>query len=133
MFRSRLTSLLLLLASPAMGGTILPLAHPCPVDAPWLAPSGSDPVHLREDGPNPADEHAGHHPSGAPDGQTTSHSCTCPGACTVGLGLSVPSATGTSAFAGVPVQVFQPFIEHAAPWTPSVLDRLPPSTAPPIA
>jgi len=123
MLRSRLASVLLLLASPAMAGTVLPLAHPCPVDAPWLA---QDPGSSHE-------EHAGHHQSHSPAGQSTSHSCTCPSACTAGLGLSVLPAAGAISFLATPLRVFPAFVEHSAPWTPSYLDRLPPSTAPPIA
>ncbi|HKP28101.1 MAG TPA: hypothetical protein VJU15_01790 [Gemmatimonadales bacterium] len=123
MLRSRFASLLLLLASPAVGGTALPIAHPCPVDAPWLA--------QHETG---HDEHAGHHgQSQAPTDQPSSHSCTCPGACTVGFGLSVPSPAGTITLPGAPVRTLPASVEHSAPWTRSALDRLPPSTAPPIA
>jgi hypothetical protein len=122
MLRSRLASLLLFLASPAVGGTVLPVAHPCPVDAPWLAQQGTG-----------HEGHAGHHQSPAPQGHTTSHSCTCPSACTVGLGLLAPAAAGTVSFLADPIQIVPAFVELTAPWTPSYLERLPPSTAPPIA
>jgi hypothetical protein len=34
--RSRLLALVLLLATPALGGAWLQAFHPCPVDTPWL-------------------------------------------------------------------------------------------------
>jgi hypothetical protein len=61
MKRTRLASLLLLLASPALGGTLLPVLHPCPVDAPWTLAGGD---HA---------DHGNHHPAPAqaPEGTLT--------------------------------------------------------------
>ena len=58
---TRLASLLLLLASPALGGTLLPVLHPCPVDAPWTLAGGD---HA---------DHGNHHPAPAqaPEGTLT--------------------------------------------------------------
>jgi hypothetical protein len=124
MLRSRLASLLLLLASPAVGGTALPIAHPCPVDAPWLA---------TESGSGPASEHAGHHGQPQTPDDQSSHTCTCPSACTFSGGLSLPSGAGDLKIPFSAVRILPAFVEHSAPWTRAFLERLPPSTAPPIA
>ena len=63
----RALALTLLLAAPGLGGTWLSLAHPCPVDMPWLAEGPSD--------------HSGQSSHGHGDtssGSTTS--CNCVGA-----------------------------------------------------
>src|SRR5918997_2176904 len=77
----RALAVTLLLAAPGLGGTWVSLAHPCPVDMPWLA----------------AAEHADH-------GAQTSHghddthgssssSCSCVGACQGGsAALTAPAA-----------------------------------------
>lgn len=123
MFRSRLTSLLLLLASPAVGGTVLPVAHPCPVDAPWLAQGAGKGGH----------EHGGHHhQSNAPANQS-GHTCTCPSACTAGLSVAVPTAIATISLPAAPVRTLSSNVAAGMDWTHAFLDRLPPSTAPPIA
>ncbi len=123
MLRSRLASFLLLLASPAMGGTVLPLAHPCPVDAPWLAPApGAD-----------GQDHSGHHqPSQTPADQS-GHSCTCPGTGAAGISAAVPAVSGTVLLADAPVLALPASAGSDACWTRALLDLLPPSTAPPIA
>jgi len=122
MLRSRLTSLLLLLASPAVGGTVLPVAHPCPVDAPWLAQAASG-----------GHEHSGHHQKSDTPAKHAGHTCTCPGACTAGLSIAVPTAFGSISLPATSVRTLASNADTAAGWTHAVLDRLPPSTAPPIA
>ena len=123
MLRSRLTSLLLLLASPAVGWTVLPVAHPCPVDAPWLA---------QQMGPG-GHEHGGHHQQSDAPAKHAGHTCTCPSACTAGLSIAVPTAFGSISLPATPVRTLASNADTAAGWTHAVLDRLPPSTAPPIA
>ncbi len=122
MRRFRWLATLLIAASPAMGGQLLPLLHPCPVDTPWLAV-----IHAGHSGMTmPA-------PAGAPHAthESHQHSCSCVGAC----------ATPAAAFAPEPVVVDVAFTlePHAAAWpviealdrAPPLVDRLPLSTAPP--
>jgi hypothetical protein len=120
---------LLLIASPAIGGQLLPLAHPCPVEAPWVGDAGT------------VDPHAGHghapHDTTAPSTPSEQHAhadCTCIGACATPLALDTPRS---------PIAVMAAFFapQTARPWVPveridgalRPLDRLPPQTAPPLA
>jgi hypothetical protein len=121
MLRSRLASLLLLLASPAVGGTVLPVAHPCPVDAPWLAPDQG------------GHEHGNHHQQSQSPTDQSGHSCTCPGMGAAGLGVAIPSGFGTVILVPAPEQSLPASADPDARWTRAFLDLLPPSTAPPIA
>jgi hypothetical protein len=64
--RLRVVSLLLALASPAIGGTVLPALHPCPVDEPWLAAAHVAHSAHRAHGTAPDHAHAagdGQHPT----------------------------------------------------------------------
>jgi hypothetical protein len=114
----RLFTLLLLLASPAVGGTVLPAVHPCPVDAPWTA-----------DADDPHAGHEGHDPAPAPG----SHDCSCISSCATGPAFSPPLRPDRVLVA----QVF--FTRPAAPGSDaslivaSAVELLPPSTAPPQA
>ena len=120
----------LLVASPAIGGQLLPLAHPCPVDAPWVGEAGTADPHA-------AHGHAGHEasPPSTPSGQHAHEDCSCIGACATPLALDTPH----SAAAVRAVVLAPPLGAHA--WTPverldgalRPLDRLPPQTAPPLA
>src|SRR5688572_4438584 len=67
--RCRVLALTLLLAAPGLGGTWLSLAHPCPVDMPWLAGA--------EQQGHAAQPSHGH--GDAADG--SSGSCSCVGIC----------------------------------------------------
>src|SRR6185503_10146275 len=84
--RSRLLAGLLLLASPAAAGTILPVLHPCPVDMPWLAQAQ-----------HPAAGHAGHGvhqvvPQDAPAEAHHGTTCNCIGSCTAASFALAPIA-----------------------------------------
>lgn len=122
MLRSRLAALFLLLASPALGGTVLSVAHPCPVDAPWrVAPAGA--TH----------EHSGHHGQSHAPGHQSGHTCTCPGACAAGVSVATPTPVD-----GRQVVLSPLVLIRAAPHQPVLTSRsqarlLPPSTAPPSA
>ena len=118
--RSRLVAGLLIAASPAIGGTVLPAVHPCPVDAPWLAhhEAGAHAAHHAGHG-TPA---TGHHPE----------TCHCIGSCLSGAAMAPPQ---TPALARQALTLF------AAPRIPtgdSTLELdppaalLPPATAPPL-
>lgn len=123
MLRSRLTSFLLLLASPAVGGTVLPVAHPCPVDSPWQAGEAGD-------------AHRGH---GSQDDRSqapadrTEHTCTCPGTCAAGVAVVVPTAVDGQNVPDVALRLVRSIRSTPIDWSHSLLDLLPPSTAPPIA
>jgi hypothetical protein len=117
---------LLLVASPAIGGQLLPLVHPCPVEAPWVSEVDN------------ADPHATHghasHGTPVPSEQHAHGDCTCIGACATPLALDTPRP-----LAAVWAAVVVP--QAARPWIPverldgafRPLDRLPPQTAPPLA
>jgi hypothetical protein len=122
---------LLLVASPAIGGQLVPLAHPCPVEAPWVTEGGA------------ADPHAAHthvaHTHAAPDAPTPAEQhahgdCTCIGACATPLALDAPRspiAVRTDLVAHEVVRRWVPIERLDAGIRP--LDRLPPQTAPPLA
>jgi hypothetical protein len=120
--RSRLLASLLLVASPAGAGTLLPVLHPCPVDSPWLLP------HDRVAG------HAGHqHASrGARSADQHKHHCSCIGSCTMAAALLVPRAPLLAARV-TDSPAAQRWVAHDAS---SVLAPcaalLPPATAPPL-
>jgi len=122
MFRSRLISFFLLLASPAVGGTVLPVAHPCPVDAPWLASTAGHHRHA----------HGGHHQqSKTPSGQS-GHTCTCPGTCSAGVAIVVPTSVNGRQLTTSPLRILLSALTQPLGWSQSRLDLLPPSTAPPL-
>ncbi|MEO8480385.1 MAG: hypothetical protein ABI542_12235 [Gemmatimonadota bacterium] len=111
---------LLLLASPAMGGLVLPVLHPCQAEqATDQAPTG----HHGQSG------HEGHHDQGS----SGTHPCTCVGSCHVPALDAGPRITG-------PVAVVTPVVVHRPQLSPNTqapqirvpLDLLPPYTAPPI-
>jgi hypothetical protein len=117
--QSRLLPLLLLLATPGLGGAWLQAAHPCPVDLPWLA--GAE--HAQQG------SHHGTEPGNAPAGET----CHCVGVCHVAGAALVATATRVAVLvvtsdppAATPAPDLDPPVQ-----LPS--DRQPPATAPPLA
>jgi hypothetical protein len=116
----RALTLTLLLAAPGLGGTWLSLAHPCPVDMPWLAEAHSD--HTGQSSHGHGDTSAG---------STTS--CNCVGACQSAAATLAPVAAGPKivpAAAGWDTSPSAP--DSEAPAQPR-LRRHPPATAPPLA
>jgi len=120
--RFRWLATLLIAVSPAFGGQALPLLHPCPVDAPWLAA-----------------QHAVHHgmqmPAHADNGPTSheshQHSCSCVGACATPAIVTAPEpSVANVAVLLEPQHRSWPVIEALDQRSPLV-NRLPPSTAPP--
>jgi hypothetical protein len=114
-------ALTLLLAAPGLGGTWLSVAHPCPVDAPWLAQSGHG-----DHGAQTSHDH-GDAPAGS------SSSCNCVGACQSGAATVVSIAAG-------PRTILAAAGWNTSPSSPDsdtpVQPRLrwhPPATAPPLA
>ena len=119
--RCRTLALTLLLAAPGLGGTWLSLAHPCPVDMPWLARS--------EHGEQVGQSQHGHHDT--PDG--SSGSCSCVSACQGGsaaLSSSPARPTVSLVSAGWDASPAVPDSQAPVQRTPH---RHPPSTAPPLA
>jgi hypothetical protein len=129
--RQRLLAALLITANPALIGSWAAAYHPCPVrDGAVVAAQAV------------VDEHAGHHdmaPVESSPAPSHGHSdenapCSCIGQClTAGVALV--------SLGGEELRVATEITRHSAPstqhleahWASTPLDRLPPSTAPPIA
>ena len=111
---SRLLAIILLLATPALGGAWLQAAHPCPVDSPWLAAqTGSHGAH-------------GEH------GSEPGAGCHCVGSC-AGAAVAVLAPATALSTAAAPAPTARPHIAWGAPApAPLPSDRLPPATAPPL-
>jgi hypothetical protein len=117
----RALALTLLLAAPGLGGTWLTLAHPCPVDMPWLA-QGDHHDHQAQ---------TSHSHGDAPEGSAPS--CNCVGACHSGAATLVSISTGpTSTIAGAGWSTPPSALDSDAP-VQHRLHRQPPATAPPLA
>lgn len=114
-------ALLLFAASPAIGGTVLPAVHPCPVDMPWLG-------HGTGSG-----AHAGHgQDADQPSRQPEHTSCSCIGICLTATAVVPPRAPqlgrpGLILFAPVLVSTTDSSLELSPRAT-----LLPPATAPPL-
>jgi hypothetical protein len=120
--QSRVLALTLLLAAPGLGGTWLSVAHPCPVDMPWLAQPSGHPEHAAQ---------SAHGHSDAPASSTDP--CHCVGACqgaTAALITLAAAPAVTTAVAGWNTAPSSP--DSDSPAQPR-LRRHPPSTAPPLA
>lgn len=124
--RSRVLALLLLFATPALGGSWLQAAHPCPVDSPWLQAHGAGPADRGAQG-------AAHHDQGGPGDHPGAAICHCVGTCAAAA-LAVLSDAPVVPIAAAPV-AGHPARLVAATVAPTLrpADRLPPSTAPPLA
>jgi hypothetical protein len=114
----------LLLASPALGGTVLPAIHPCPVDMPWLAT------------PDAQVAQAGHHAGGAHHAPGAGHhgeTCRCIGTCLIAPAVAAPTSRSIAVTVTlVPVTLFWPSHDASLDLAPPA-SLLPPSTAPPQA
>ncbi|MHB1327447.1 MAG: hypothetical protein ACYC2K_04520 [Gemmatimonadales bacterium] len=128
MRRWRWLAALLVVLSPPVAGTAIPIIDPCPVDAPWLITQADEGHHAHS---GHAD--AGHaDPSEAKDPHSQHTSCHCIGACagaaTVGLGPDTGLVLAETPAMSVGVR--------AAPAAPDRIARprflLPPSHAPPV-
>ncbi len=107
---------LLLLASPAMAGVVLPALHPCPVQT-----ATSDGSSGHQHG------HSGHDESGQP-------TCTCVGSCHVPALVDAPQPLGAIRAQHnrvAPLPAVSP--ETASTGVLLPLDYLPPITAPPLS
>jgi hypothetical protein len=120
----RWVGVLLVVLSPPAAGTLLPVLHPCPVDAPWLA--GQD-----TGTPDRGSEHAGHERADDPAGHGTCH---CIGSCEAGVGPAALGAAATPGLLlrdtvrGLPVLTQSAPAATLRPWYSQ-----PPATAPPLA
>lgn len=110
---------LLLAASPAAGGTVLPALHPCPVDMPWLAQASG--------------EHAGHgQDAGAPAQGAHHDSCSCIGSWLFGTAAAPPRPAELSRpIVTLFSQVIVAFTDSSLELSPPAA-LLPPATAPPL-
>jgi hypothetical protein len=132
--RQRLLAALLITANPALIGSWAAAYHPCPVRDGAVAAA-------QVDAPVVVDEHAGHEmaheaavPTPAHGHGDESATCSCIGQCLT-AGIALPSFAGAESSLAVEyTQHPAPGTQHlVAPWASTPLDRLPPSTAPPIA
>ena len=114
-------ALTLLLAAPGLGGTWLSVAHPCPVDAPWLA-QASHTDHGAQ---------ASHGHGNAP--ADSSSSCHCVGVCQSGAAALVSISTGPTAILAVVGWNTSPSTPNSDTPVQPRLRRHPPATAPPLA
>jgi hypothetical protein len=116
--RSRAFALVLVCLSPAVGGTLLPAVHPCPVDAPWLA----------------ATHAAGHHGGHSAPASTHQHDvCHCVGGCVAAAATTSPAGGIISLHAVLPPMAPGWVSEDASLELPPPSALLPPTTAPPLA
>lgn len=117
--RSRLLAAFLVLASPALGGTLLTAIHPCPVDTPWLA-------HHHQ-----AQSQGGHHGSHGVPASSKDTTCHCIGSWLTGGAVVPPVPVLGQAPELSPVPVLLPAHDSSLQLAPrSTL--LPPATAPPL-
>lgn len=113
---TRLLAVAMLVASPAIGGQVLPMLHPCPV-----AEEGA------------GHEHAGHGGHDVPS-QDAEH-CICIGSCAAAATVAVPDAMTVVVQPQLPeeAKVAPVGSRDTAPAHHPPLDLLPPPTAPPLA
>jgi hypothetical protein len=121
--RLRWVSALLAVLSPPAAGTWLPVLHPCPVDAPWLAERSAGP------GARDRAEHAGHERAGEPAGHRTCH---CIGLCEAGVGAAALAAAAPNLSLRHAPQRSPGLTESATPAAPRPWYSQPPATAPPL-
>ena len=120
--RSRLLAVLLLAASPALLGTVLPVVHPCPVDAPWLEHQAT------------GQSAQSHHHDEASDTPRESHehqSCSCIGSWLSGTAVAPPLPAEIRIAATLAVPVLVPAHDSSLDLGP-IAALLPPATAPPL-
>jgi hypothetical protein len=126
--RMRWVTLLLLIASPAIGGQVLPLLHPCEAQVERViegdqALASHDHGHSQH-APAPTESHSEHGDQG----------CQCIGACHTPAVLAAPASAELAVLAVLPPELRRAEAPEAdAPPASILLDRLPPSTAPPLA
>lgn len=122
-FLRSLAATLLVLASPGVGGVVLPTVHQCPMAAAggWRQPEA------------PVDAHAGHHGAPTPAGQSQHQDCRCIGpCCPVALAAAPKASDVLRVRANLVVVEMGPVIRRVLPVS-RPLDLLPPPTAPPQA
>jgi len=120
--RHRWFAAVLLAASPAVAGQVLPVLHPCPVDMPWVAGHG---VAASMAGMS---HHAGHPPAH----QLAHHECSCIGQCSTPAIAAPPQGVVAAVALDAPRHLRWRVIE-ASDHRSSLVDRLPEKTAPPEA
>ena len=123
--RSRLVPLLLFLAMPGVGGTLVQAGHHCGDQAPWSVAS--------DHSVGPGVGHQQHHDEGSSGSGAPGHPCECVGQCDRSApGLVAPSAPPTIVVVPVVTSRHQFSTAWSAP--PVRPDRLlPPAIAPPLA
>jgi hypothetical protein len=130
--RRRWIAALLIALSPALAGAVLPLLHPCPVDAPWLAAAADCSADA-----SAADHGASHqsHQSHQGSSQHGDHHsvCHCPGCGHIAqLVRPAGDAPVTALLHPAPAAPAWPVVERGGDARP-ILEHLPEATAPPLA
>lgn len=135
--RQRLVAALLILANPALVGSWVAAYHPCPVSDGAVWRSGGQAV----DHSVAVSEHAGHEgmvmeeaPAPSHDHSQNDGHCSCIGQCLM-AGIAIPAVVGRESRVVAVVTEVAVRSPQSALTSPvsAPLDRLPPSTAPPIA
>jgi hypothetical protein len=121
-FLRRWFAALLLFASPAIGGQVAPLLHPCEALTSEVA------GHHGDHGDH------GHHTTPASGADTDTNVCTCVGACTTAVAdTAIPRATIAAQHSPEPSVAPRVLRNDACLVVYRPLDLLPPPTAPPLA
>jgi hypothetical protein len=124
-FLRRWFAALLLFASPAIGGQVAPLLHPCEALTSEVA------GHHGDHGDH--GDH-GHHTTPASGADTDTNVCTCVGACTTAVAdTAIPRATIAAQHSPEPSVAPRVLRNDACLVVYRPLDLLPPPTAPPLA
>jgi len=119
--RNRWFAALLVFASPAIGGQVMPILHPCPMHMAMMSMDMSGPMQSMP----------GHHDQAPGDQQQHHCDCTCIGCCHI---VPAPARARPAIVARIilsPRHANRPVIEAVASHA-AVLDRLPETTAPPL-
>lgn len=127
--RNRWLVMTLLLASPGIGGWLLPALHPCPADLPWLVDSGGgveapDGGHAHHQASSDSDHSSSHHSSG-------DELCHCIGSCCPSAGPVPPQGRSFTEYWSLQVVVVPTSFLDAVRVDRLPGDYLPPATAPP--
>jgi hypothetical protein len=121
--RSRLVPILLLLATPGVGGAVVQAAHPCADKAPWAAESPEAGGH----------QHHGHGGDAPGDPGPSGHPCECIGACQGSAAPVGPARLPAVVLASTLAEAPARFDFRADPPFARADRLLPPAHAPPLS
>jgi hypothetical protein len=134
--RLRWLPLLLTVLSPAVGGEVLPLLHPCPVEQSWS--TGSEAPTAERTAID--DRHAHHAPPASTDEPTepahdhdATGGCSCLGSCHTPGVVTAPAAPVVALAVESSLPVVDRWVAVESVSSARLSELLPPKTAPPIA